>query len=180
MTSQDLKTATLLCMDDLKLCAQSEKELDSRIQTVRVGKQFGIEKYSTLVMKGRSNQTESNTRRQSHEITERRQRIQLFRLITDRFQISNFQFQEISWNKFSQISAAAQKSDEGQASFLKTNVSYQHHCDQVMQLSVLYTSSNLIHQQQLSCQSSSLQKKRKELKHNRRKFKTLNIAIVNL
>ena len=43
-------------MDDLKLYAKSEKELDSLIQTVRVfskdrGMQFGIEKCSTLVMK---------------------------------------------------------------------------------------------------------------------------------
>ena len=46
----------LLYMDDLKLYAKSEKELDSLIQTVRVfskdiGMQFGIEKCSTLVMK---------------------------------------------------------------------------------------------------------------------------------
>ena len=46
----------LLYIDDLKLYAKSEKELDSLIQTVRafskdVGMQFGIEKCSTLVMK---------------------------------------------------------------------------------------------------------------------------------
>ena len=46
----------LLYMDDLKLYAKSEKELDSLIQTVRVfskdiGMQFGIEKCSTLVLK---------------------------------------------------------------------------------------------------------------------------------
>ena len=46
----------VLYMDDLKLYAKSEKELDSLIQTVRVfskdiGMQFGIEKCSTLVMK---------------------------------------------------------------------------------------------------------------------------------
>ena len=42
-------------MDDLKLCSQSEKGLDSLVQTVRVfsediGKEFGIEKCATLVM----------------------------------------------------------------------------------------------------------------------------------
>ena len=42
-------------MDDLKLCSQSEKGLDSLVQTVRVfsediGMEFGIEKCATLVM----------------------------------------------------------------------------------------------------------------------------------
>ena len=41
-------------MDDLKLYSQSEKGLDSLVQTVRVfsedtGMQFGIEKYAMLV-----------------------------------------------------------------------------------------------------------------------------------
>ena len=51
-------------MDNLKLYARSEKEFDPRVQIVRVGKQFGIEKCSTLAMKGGSNQKESNARRQ--------------------------------------------------------------------------------------------------------------------
>ena len=42
-------------MDDLKLYSRSEKGLDSLVQTVRVfsediGMEFGIEKYSMLVM----------------------------------------------------------------------------------------------------------------------------------
>ena len=46
----------LLYMDDLKLYAKSEKEHGSLIQTVRVfskdiGMQFGIEKWSTLVIR---------------------------------------------------------------------------------------------------------------------------------
>ena len=41
-------------MDDLKLCSQSEKGLDSLVHTVRVfsehiGMEFGIEKCATLV-----------------------------------------------------------------------------------------------------------------------------------
>ena len=46
----------LLYIDDLKLYAKNEKELDSLVQTVRVfskdiGMDFGIEKCSMLIMK---------------------------------------------------------------------------------------------------------------------------------
>ena len=46
----------LLYMDDLKLYAKNEKELDSLVQTVRlfskdIGMDFGIEKCSMLIMK---------------------------------------------------------------------------------------------------------------------------------
>ena len=56
VTSQNQKLNHLLFMDDLKLYAKSEKELNSLIQTVRmfsddVGMVFGLEKCAVLVLK---------------------------------------------------------------------------------------------------------------------------------
>ena len=54
----------LMYMDDIKLFAQNEKELEPRIQTVRIysqdmGMEFGIEKCAILVMKnGKRHMTE--------------------------------------------------------------------------------------------------------------------------
>ena len=56
VTSQNQKLNHLLFMDDLKLYAKSEKELNSLIQTVRiffddVGMVFGLEKCAVVVLK---------------------------------------------------------------------------------------------------------------------------------
>ena len=56
VTSRNQKLNHLLFMDDLKLYAKSERELDSLIQTVRifsdnVGMVFGLDKCAVLVLK---------------------------------------------------------------------------------------------------------------------------------
>ena len=56
VTSQNQKLNHLLFMDDLKLYAKSERELDSLIQTLRifsddVGMVFGLGRCSVLVLK---------------------------------------------------------------------------------------------------------------------------------
>ena len=55
VTSRNQKLNHLLFMDDLKLYAKSERELDSLIQTVRsfsdVGMVFGLDKWDVLVLK---------------------------------------------------------------------------------------------------------------------------------
>ena len=64
VTSRNQKLNHLLFMDDLKLYAKSERELDSLIQTVRifsdnVGMVFGLGKYAVLVlMRGKMVRTE--------------------------------------------------------------------------------------------------------------------------
>ena len=55
VTSRNQKLNDLLFMDDSKLHAKSERELDSLIQTVRifyddVGMVFGLDKYAVLVL----------------------------------------------------------------------------------------------------------------------------------
>ena len=55
MSFQKAKINHFLFMDDLKLYSQSEKRLDSLVQTVRVfsediGMEFGIEKCAMLIM----------------------------------------------------------------------------------------------------------------------------------
>ena len=64
VTSRNQKLNHLLFMDDLKLYARSERELDSLIQTVRifsddVGMLFGLDKCAVLVLKrGKTVRTE--------------------------------------------------------------------------------------------------------------------------
>ena len=55
-SSNKEKINHLLFMDDLKLYAKNEKDLDSLVQTVRIlsdgnGMEFGINKYAILVLK---------------------------------------------------------------------------------------------------------------------------------
>ena len=76
VTSRSQKLNNLLFMDDLKLHAESERELDSPIKTVRifsddVGMVFGLEKCVVLVLKRgkivRTEGIEGITRRKAYE-----------------------------------------------------------------------------------------------------------------
>ena len=56
MTKDGCRIINLLFMDDLKLFANNEKEIDSLVQTVRIfsddiGMKFGLEKCSAMTMK---------------------------------------------------------------------------------------------------------------------------------
>ena len=61
-SSNKEKINHLLFIDDLKLYAKNEKDLDSLVQTVRIfsngiGMEFGIDKCATLVVKKRKLQS---------------------------------------------------------------------------------------------------------------------------
>ena len=73
-------------MDDIKLFAKNEKELEILIQAAtiyseNIGMEFGIEKCTMLVMKMRNNRRNRTTKSRNNQNTRRKENLQILRNI---------------------------------------------------------------------------------------------------